>query len=336
MKSIKRFTQTVKRTVNSNSQIKDNEYEVLMNLAAQQEKTLITFDKHAQELIKNVQAQITLAKNCCNDYKMIYQNDNDFTEPEVVQELTGIVGKLEARETNPFTERCQSEVIQPIRDYLHELQEASKGALIKQRHKKQLDLEYARDKYNSISAKTSAQPQQVEELKLAFERAKYAFDECDEQAKVHLREVVVKRYTVFHPVVTELFGELLAEYYIQLASYGQQMKKLKSMSAPAEPIAASYADSSFDAIPSQPKSLAPKPALPNKTLPPPPRADLIPKHLDVEWFYLDAAHNQQGPVTVSVMKGLMRDGLIDNNSYICCEGMGTWATVGEHEVHKYL
>jgi uncharacterized membrane-anchored protein YhcB (DUF1043 family) len=339
MKSLKRFTQTVKRTVNTSTQHKDNEYQVLMNLAAQQEKTLTSFDKHVGELVKHVQGEMQIVRNCANDYKLIYVNESSpsFEDLPLVKEMQTMVDKHESVHVNPFVTKCQSDIQQPIRDYLQELNEASKGAMIKQRHKKQLDYEYHRDKYNTLQSKTSSQPTQVEEAKRNYENAKHQFEDMDEQAKIQLRQVVVKRYTVFHPIMIDLFGKVMSEYYINLTQFGQLLQKLNTIQAPPDTMyTASYADDYSEeySMPVVPPKPSPRSAT---ALPPPPKNSVqIPHHLDVEWFYLDDQHNQLGPVGVADLQRLMKNGSLNVATYVCNSNMSNWEPVGQHEVFKYV
>jgi hypothetical protein len=352
MKQIKRFTQTVKRTVKSSTQHRDEEFQMLTNLATQQEKTLISFDKHVSDLVRHIQGEMEIARNCANDYKTIYMNQSNPTLEEfpVVRELQAAIEKHQHRYVTPFVEKCHKEIQQPIRSYLQELTEANKGQLTKQRHKKQLDYEYHRDKYTNLQSKPNSQPVQIEEAKRNYEQSKIAFEDVDEQAKVNLRQVVVKRYTVFHPVMTELYGEILSEYYTQMAQFGQLLAQIRHIEPPTD-TTEYYIEEEEQHMPSTqsytttttmyPPATTTTSTRPNIPLPrpnnfPPPPTTVLPKHLDVEWFYLDDQHNQIGPVQVAELKKLMRSGQVNIATYICNPNMSNWESIGQHELQKYL
>ena len=348
-KHLARSTQKIKRTVASSHQHKDAEYDMLMDSVKTQEKTLNQFDKHVLELVKHLEAEMALTKNFAFDYKLIYTSGtaHDRAEDfEMVKELQQIAEKHEKEVVKPFMEKCQVRVQQPIREYIQELSEATKG-LSKQRHNRQLDYEYQRDKYNSISSKTSSTPQQIEEARNLFEAAKLAFEEIDEEVKLHLREVAVKRYTVFHPLVADLFGEILSEYYEQLSSLSVLMRQLRMISPPEQiemtvvmqKVESDYTHpeviSSSTRTTTTTTTLERQPSA-SKMFPPPPMQQVIPKHLDVQWYWLTDANEQKGPCSVNELKQLKLRGEVNGETYVCCEGMGNWQTVNEVYLARYL
>lgn len=48
-----------------------------------------------------------------------------------------------------------------------------------------------------------------------------------------------------------------------------------------------------------------------------------------EWFYLDVARQQQGPVQWRFLKNQWADGLINADSLVWSEGMANWSRVAE-------
>jgi predicted nucleic acid-binding Zn-ribbon protein len=339
-KHLTRSTQKIKRTVVTSHQYKDAEYDMLMNSIQSQEKQLTQFDKHVIELTKSLQTQVALIKNFSFDYKLIYANTGTTQDRsddlEMVQELQRIADQQETNVVRPFIDKCQARIQQPIREYIQEINEATKG-LSKQRHNKQLDFEYQRDKYNSVSSKTSSTPQQIDEARNIFETARLAFEEIDEQVKSLLREVAVKKYTVFHPLVSELFGELMAEYYEHTADMASLMRRLRMINAP-EQVEQSMVMTRVesDSVELSRKSSFP-PARPSSfTSTPLPPTTSIPKQFDVEWYWLDDAQETQGPVSIHELKNVKLRGLVNQDTFVCCDGMSEWKTANELGLYTYL
>jgi len=48
-----------------------------------------------------------------------------------------------------------------------------------------------------------------------------------------------------------------------------------------------------------------------------------------EWFCLDKARQQQGPMRFDALKSLWGEGKIDNFSFVWCEGMENWKRIQE-------
>jgi len=48
-----------------------------------------------------------------------------------------------------------------------------------------------------------------------------------------------------------------------------------------------------------------------------------------QWYYLDATHEQQGPVTWADLQSMEHSGHIDGNSYVFTEGMPDWQLASE-------
>jgi len=356
-KAIGRTTQKVKRTVRSQSAHKDPEFDMLMHSVNQQEKTLTQFDKHIVELTRSLEAQVTIARSMIHDYRMVYSKEGVTVsatsmsrddDHELVNQLAPIVEKMDREVVRPFIDKCSTRVQQPIREYVAELSEAKTG-ITKTRHNKLLDYEMYRDKYNNASTNTKFTVQQVEEARMAFENARVAFDEIDQQVKHMLREVVVKRYTVFHPLVASLYGEMLAEYYESLASFGSLMRRIRSTRAPETVMPEPFrwgGDADFEPEPYPTTSSYTStttttthvlPPNPTRVTPPVPSfGGVVPPHLNKEWYFLDANNEQRGPVAVPDLKRLFRSGEVNTNTYIVTEGMGNWEILGAHELNKYV
>lgn len=364
-KAIGRTTQKIKRTVSSQSAHKDPEYEMLMHAVNQQERTLTQFDKHIVELVRSLETQVSVARSTIHDYRLVYAREGvtvsatssssygDDDSLELVRELAPIVDRLERDVVRPFVEKCAVRVQQPIREYVAELSEA-KGGLNKTRHNKLLDYEVYRDKFNNASTNTKFTVQQVEEARLAFENARIAFDEIDQQVKQILREVVLKRYTVFHPLVSTLYGELLAEYYDALASFGSMMRRIRSARAPEvhmperyswgvessdfgeEEITPPVSSYSRTTTTTTTTVLPPNPTMGSGRPTPPLPFAAVPAHLNKDWYYLDAQNEQKGPVSVANLKQLFRSGAVTGNTYIVTEGMGNWELLGSHELNRFV
>ena len=60
--------------------------------------------------------------------------------------------------------------------------------------------------------------------------------------------------------------------------------------------------------------------------PPPPPDDDDPR----PWYYLDAAHAQQGPVGWTTLCEWAAEGRIDQSTYLFTEGMADWVFAGEY------
>jgi len=356
-KAFGRTTQKIKRTVSSRSAHKDPEYDMLMQSIQIQEKTLAQFDKHVLELTRHIEGQMAIARGMAHDYRMIYARegittgDDDF---DLVNKLVPMVERHEREHVRPFIEKCNIRVQQPIRDYIHELNEA-KGGLTKQRHNKLLDFEMYRDKYNSTSSNTKSTSTQVEEARIAFESARVAFDEIDQQTKQVLRDTVIKRYTVFHPVVAELYGDILSEYYEAMAGFGHLLKSIRSCIPPEtimpEPFSwRTESDTGeLDMYPTTTTTnysntttttttalLPPNPSAVRSTPPLPSSIMSVPEHLNRDWYYLDMSNEQKGPIKVADFKRLLRSGEINTSTYVVTEGMPSWETLSNHELYKYV
>lgn len=318
-----------------------------------QEKTLSTFDKHVVEMIRGIESQMVLAKQIATDYKMVYTKESATSgasddDLPLVAHLMPLIERYEREVVRPFVEKCNVRIQQPIRQYIHELHEA-KGPLIKQRQNKLLDFEMYRDKYNNACSSTKSTPQQIEEARVAFDNARSIFDEVDQQAKQMLRDVVIKRYTVFHPLVADLYGDILADYYEAMASLGQLLKKIRSIPAPETVMPEPYnwksdVDLNEEMYPQYSevtttttivsKSTSPPNAA--RVTPPIPFGQRIPEHLNRDWYYLDANNDQKGPVRVPELKQKYKSKQINENTYIVTEGMSSWELLGNHELFNYV
>lgn len=54
-----------------------------------------------------------------------------------------------------------------------------------------------------------------------------------------------------------------------------------------------------------------------------------PDYLVKDWFYLDGASKQQGPVTFDTLRRIWQEGKIGWSSYVWCEGMESWKRLEE-------
>lgn len=48
-----------------------------------------------------------------------------------------------------------------------------------------------------------------------------------------------------------------------------------------------------------------------------------------EWFYLDKSRHQQGPISFSALRDCLLQGVIDENTFLWCEGMDNWKRLRE-------
>jgi len=323
--------------------------------------------------MRHVEGEVALLRAMTHDYRMVYSKEgvavpSTTDQFELVNVVLPQVERFERDQVKPFLEKCQSRIQQPIRQYLQELNETKVGHLAKNRQKRLLDFEMTRDKYNNAIAASSSTSAvnahaQEEAARLAFENARAAFDDADRQAKQFLRQVVMKRYTLFHPLVSELYGEILSEYYDTLASFGQMLRKVKSIPEPQVVMPEPYSwgtdveeeeeeySSYSTPTPSYgaPQASRPPmggvrmtPALPN--LPPNPKANIpplpnraaIPERLNKDWYYLDANSDQKGPVKPTELKLKLKLGHVNTETYVVTEGMANWETLGNHELYKYI
>lgn len=57
--------------------------------------------------------------------------------------------------------------------------------------------------------------------------------------------------------------------------------------------------------------------------------ELLPDPLDKQWYYLDEANGQHGPMGISELKTCWKAKTINSMTYVWCEGMQNWRTVSE-------
>ncbi len=60
-------------------------------------------------------------------------------------------------------------------------------------------------------------------------------------------------------------------------------------------------------------------------------------YLIKEWYYYDTAQQRQGPVRVETLKSLWSDGMLNEETFIWCEGMDNWKSIDQvQNLYTYL
>lgn len=352
-------SQWIKEKVGNKKGTSDGEFDTLYAKQEQlKDKAAITM-KHLQQLVENFHAFQTTLGFVAEDFDAIFENDNPLKKQ--VQLLSTISKDIETDCIAPFQSQINGQdCIGKIKEYIEPFE--SLKALKKTRNEKILEYDYHKDNVQSLSEKTQKNPQALPQAKEKMNFAKEEYEKINEETKQKMVNLIEGKVE-FNPIF-ELFILQLLQYQKKVNGLIQQISS-EDVYVPTKTVErkVSTIPTKVDSKPLQspkpekiekkeelePLSMKPitlkkptqpvqeKVVVPEKVLPKVVPKNEVTSELNVDWYYLDSAMAQKGPISISQVKTMWNKKELNEKSYVFHSKMKDWAQIKTlNELNQYL
>jgi len=230
-------------------------------------------------------------------------------------------------------------VVGKLQEYLASFDQVK--PIKKLRDGKLLEYDYHRDNVGNLSEKTQKDPTKLPKAKEKLNEAKTDYETCNEEAKRIMIQIIdakidydpiylifVSQLATYTRQVSELLGEIAkdAKGSTGMPSKVQSFTKKGMVQTPVPEPLDSFLEKDMENLSMKPielkKKAPPKPTSQSST-----KLDPVPPKLNIEWFYLDKALAQKGPITAQEMKAMFKKGDMTSDQYIFGGEMTDWIKI---------
>eukprot|EP01080_Neovahlkampfia_damariscottae_P001863 gene1863-1004_t len=308
-----KISRWISEKTGSTKQTVDHEFELLWSKQETLHETTKTTIKHLNQTIENIHAFQTNMGFLAEDFLMVY--DKSESQREVPEKMRSVSESIQKNCCVPYQNGVTAGV-QKLMQYqvkfenLHELR--------KLREERRKEYDFRRGKVESLTEKPSKNPLELPKEKEKLAIAKEEYETMNDEAKAQIEQIFIEKHNAFDAVLPIVIRETM-EYQKRVMGDLQPLGKYSDMKVQVTTTTSRQVKTQQ----TQPeKKQAPPLASRTKSV-----VSKVPPKFDVEWFYLDDAMNQCGPISYNDLKNSFKKGSIHGESYVFEANMSDWAQV---------
>ncbi|KAL0481713.1 reduced viability upon starvation protein [Acrasis kona] len=329
MSKFKSFVHRTKDSINvkfgKDERTIDEDYEVLARKFETIATAATNYNKHVQQFIENFHSMSTTMTFLAEDMSDLYKNSDDQYNRQLSDKVMEVATDCEVSAVRPFQDQITDTVVIPLNDFIAKFEPCRQ--LCKQRATKLQEYDYYKTKVKKLMEKPNKDPMKLPNNKTKMNQHKDELDLIQTQSMEKFTEIIQEQPIVFGPVAQKTINALL-NYSSKLTSSFNRLQEYSVETVAVTRTATDYAPVSLKPLPTQQTTTSF--VKPSATV-------VVPPKYDCDWFYLNSALAQEGPITFAQLASKFKTMELNDSSYVFGGDLSDWKPISEMpDLKRYL